>query len=78
LERDWFSPLATALQRGRIAALRLIAPGDRGTLVVATCRSARGKFWRKPYAFDALLKSIAPAPVQLPDAPPSMNPPPAR
>ena len=74
LERDWFSPLATALQRGRIDALRLIAPGDRGTLVVANCRSDRWKFWRKPHAFDALLKSIAPAPMALPDAPPPTAP----
>ncbi len=74
LERDWFSPLATALQRGRIDALRLIAPGDRGTLVVANCRSDRWKFWRKPHAFDALLKSISPAPMALPDAPPPTAP----
>lgn len=74
LERNWFAPLAEALRRGRIDTLRLTAPGDRGTLVVANRRSDRWKFWRKPYAFDALLKSTAPAPITLPDAPPPTAP----
>jgi len=68
LERDWFAPLADAVQRGRVDTLRLLAPGDRGTLQLEVSARERWKFWRKPYAFDALLKSIAPAPVQLPDA----------
>ena len=74
LERDWFAPLAEALKRGHIDTLRLTAPGDRGTLVVTSRRADRWKFWRKPYAFDALLKSIAPAPMTLPDAPPPTAP----
>lgn len=67
LERDWFVPLANAFRAGRIDALRLTAPGDRGTLQLELRRSERWKFWRKPCGFDALLKSIAPAPMQMPD-----------
>ena len=67
LERDWFAPLAEAFRAGRIERLRLSAPSDRGTLELALSASERWKFWRKPYAFDALLKSIAPAPMQIPD-----------
>lgn len=67
LERDWFAPLAEAFRAGRIDTLRLIAPGDRGTLQLELRRSERWKFWRKPHAFDALLKSVAPAPMQMPD-----------
>ncbi|NUQ48777.1 MAG: hypothetical protein HUU27_02505 [Phycisphaerae bacterium] len=74
LERDWFAPLAEALNRGQIDSLRLIAPGDRGTLLVARRRSDRWKFWRKPYELDALLKSATPAPITLPDAPPATAP----
>ncbi len=69
-------PLAEALRRGRIDTLRLTAPGDRGTLVVANRRSDRWKFWRKPYAFDALLKSTAPrrSPCRTPPRPPPRIP----
>lgn len=69
LERDWFAPLAAAFRRGDVDTLRLIAPGDRGTLELELHRSARWKFWRKPCAFEALLRSAAPAPMQMPDAP---------
>ncbi len=69
MERDWFGPLAEAFRAGRIDTLRLTAPGDRGTLQLELRAGERWKFWRKPYAFDALLKSIAPAPMQMPDAP---------
>ncbi|MBN8440608.1 MAG: hypothetical protein J0M28_02735 [Thauera sp.] len=78
LERDWFAPLAAALQQGRLDTLRILAPGDRGTLELEVRRTERWKFWRKPYAFDALLKSIAPAPMELPDAPPPPHSPAAR
>ena len=67
LEREWFAPLAEAFRAGRLERLRLSAPSDRGTLELALSASERWKFWRKPYAFDALLKSIAPAPMQIPD-----------
>ncbi len=69
LERDWFAPLAEAFRAGRLDTVRLTAPGDRGTLQLELHRSERWKFWRKPYAFDALLKSIAPAPMQTPHRP---------
>ncbi len=74
LERDWFAPLATALKRGRIDSLHISAPGDRATLLVANQRNERWKFWRKPYAFDDLLKSLAPAPLPLPEATPPPPP----
>ncbi|MBS0513404.1 MAG: hypothetical protein JSR42_19785 [Proteobacteria bacterium] len=70
LERDWFAPLAEAFRAGRLTSLRLIAPGDRRTLELELRAADRWKFWRKPHAFEALLKSLAPAPMSLPDAPP--------
>ncbi|HRP95763.1 MAG TPA: hypothetical protein PL143_05885 [Rhodocyclaceae bacterium] len=74
LERDWFAPLAEALQRGRVDTLHLTAPGDRGTLQLELRASARWKFWRKPYPFETLLKSLAPAPMTAPDTPPASHP----
>lgn len=70
LERDWFAPLAEAIRQGRMGSLRLLAPSDRGTLDLELRSADRWKFWRKPYAFEALLQSVAPAPMALPDAPP--------
>jgi hypothetical protein len=70
LEHDWFAPLADAVQRGQLNSLQLCAPSDRGTLEVELRSRERWKFWRKPYAFDALLKSISPAPMTPPAAPP--------
>ena len=75
IERDWFAPLAAAVQDGRVKTLRLCAPSDRGTLDVEVRSAERWKFWRKPYAFDALLKSIAPPPPDLPTAPPPTSSP---
>ena len=69
LEGDWFAPLAEAFRTGRIDTLHLTAPGDRGTLQLELRRSERWKFWRKPYGFDALLKSIAPVPMPMPHHP---------
>lgn len=71
LERDWFAPLAAAFRNGELGELHLIAPSDRGTLEAELRGADRWKFWRKPYAFEALLKSVAPAPASLPDAPPA-------
>lgn len=64
LERAWFAPLAEALRRKRVKSLRLTAPGDRGTLELNVRAADAWKFWRKPLPFDALLKSLAPPPVQ--------------
>ncbi|BAL24341.1 hypothetical protein [Azoarcus sp. KH32C] len=69
LEREWFAPLADAIRTRRVRSLRLTAPGDRGTLELAVQASDRWKFWRKPYAFDALLKTMAPPPAPTGDAP---------
>jgi hypothetical protein len=62
LEQEWFTPLADALRNRRVRSLRLTAPGDRGTLELGVQASDSWKFWRKPYAFDALLKTMAPPP----------------
>ena len=70
LERDWFAPLSDAIRCGQLQALQLTAPSDRGTLHVRLGRVERWKFWRKSYAFDALLKSIAPEPLASPSAAP--------
>ena len=75
LEREWFAPLAEAFRAGRLDTVRLTAPGDRGTLQLELHRSERWKFWRKPYAFDALLKSIAPAAHTAPGAAPPTDSP---
>lgn len=63
LEEDWFAPLADALRRGALDTLRLSAPSDRGTLEVEVRAAERWKFWRKPYAFDTVLQSLAPPPL---------------
>lgn len=61
LEHTWFAPLAAALRGKRLRALRITAPGDRGTLEVEVHAADAWKFWRKPLPLDTLLKSIAPA-----------------
>lgn len=71
LERDWIAPLAAALRDGRVQKLTLTAPGDRGTFELVVRTGERWKFWRKPLAFDALLKSLTPAPPSLPVEPPA-------
>lgn len=61
LERTWFAPLAAALRSKHVRALRITAPGDRGTLELDVRTADAWKFWRKPLTLDALLKSVAPA-----------------
>jgi hypothetical protein len=76
LERDWFAPLADALQRGRPGALTLSAPGDRSSLELVVHARDRWKIWRRPLPFDALLKSLMPTAAPLPggSAPPQHEP----
>lgn len=62
LESEWFAPLAATLGSGRLDRLELSAPSDRGTLELQARAAERWKFWRKPYTFETLLKSLAPAP----------------
>jgi len=69
LERDWVVPLAAALRDGRVRSLVLTAPGDRGTLELTVRWGDRWKFWRKPLAYDALLRTLAPPAPSLPDGP---------
>ncbi|NMG77227.1 hypothetical protein [Aromatoleum diolicum] len=66
LERDWFAPISDSLRTKRLHTLTLTAPGDRGTLELLARATDGWKFWRKPLAFDALLKSLSPSPIQLP------------
>lgn len=67
LERDWLTPALTALRARRLKALRITAPGDRGTLVLDVTRTDLWKFWRQPLPFARLLTSFAPPPLA-PDA----------
>lgn len=69
LERDWIAPLAGALDDGRVHKLTLTAPGDRGTFELVVRAGERWKFWRKPLAFDALLRSLTPPAPSLPAEP---------
>ncbi len=71
LESEWFAPLAHALSRGQLGQLRLSAPSDRGTLRLVLRASERWKFWRKPFAFDSVLKSLAPPAPTLPASGPA-------
>ncbi|MDR1423849.1 MAG: hypothetical protein LBI92_04480 [Azoarcus sp.] len=54
LEKDWFAPIACALQSGRLQRLQLFAPGDRCGFKLALGGFARHAFWRKPLALDDL------------------------
>ena len=55
-EADWLRPALDALRSGRLATLRLIAPGDLASTVLQVNRSDLRKFWRKP---RALLELVA-------------------
>jgi hypothetical protein len=77
LERDWFAPLAAALRDRRLQGLTLTAPGDRSTLELVVRAGDRWKFWRKPLAFDLLLKSLTPAVPAFPGETPAAHPAPA-
>ncbi|MCK9990817.1 MAG: hypothetical protein WA112_11320 [Rugosibacter sp.] len=54
LENDYFKPLMDALRRGRIPALRLIAPGDTASVEVTFQRYHLWQFWRPPAPLTAL------------------------
>lgn len=69
LEAQWFAPLAQALRAGRLGALRLTAGGDRATLELDVRATDRWRFWRAPQGLDTLLRSLAPPPPALPNAP---------
>ncbi|PKO59470.1 MAG: hypothetical protein CVU25_02060 [Betaproteobacteria bacterium HGW-Betaproteobacteria-19] len=66
IEQAWFAPLADALRSGELQHLSLTAPGDRATLQLTAGARDHWRFWRKPLAFDAFLKSLEPAAASTP------------
>ena len=54
LEKDWFAPIAHALQSGRLQGFQLFAPCDRCGFRLTLGGFARRAFWRRPLALDDL------------------------
>jgi hypothetical protein len=54
LEADWLAPALGALRRGRLDALRLLAPGDLGAAELRVSRHDLWRFWRKGRALTEL------------------------
>ena len=54
-ETDWLAPALAALRRGKLDALRLLAPGDSGSTELLVRRHDPWKFWRKPGALSELV-----------------------
>jgi hypothetical protein len=50
LEQQWFAPLLEAVYAGKLAELRIAAPGDRGALELTLTPKDRWKLWRRPMA----------------------------
>lgn len=59
-EADWLAPILAALRAGRLDALHLLAPGDRGGVELQVSRHDLRKFWRKPIALAAALTAAEP------------------
>jgi len=55
LETDWLAPALTALRHGRLARLRLLAPGEHGSVTLELGRTALWRFWRKTQPLHACL-----------------------
>jgi hypothetical protein len=55
LERDWFEPLLTALEKGRIGMLSLYLSGKNSLLEVETVRSDLRYFWRTRKPLESYL-----------------------
>jgi len=54
LERDWFAPIAQALDKGALRHSALHAPGERGGFSLALGSGVRWRFWRKPLSLPAV------------------------
>ena len=54
-EADWLAPALDALRGGRLDALRLFAPGERGSAELQLSRHDLWKFWRKPRELTELV-----------------------
>lgn len=48
LEANWLAPALAALRGGEIDGLRLLAPGEHGSVELQVGRGELWKFWRKP------------------------------
>ena len=55
LEADWLAPALADLGKGRLGALRLIAPGEFAAAELQVSRRDMWKFWRKPRALAELV-----------------------
>lgn len=56
-EAEWLAPALDALRRGRLDALRLIAPGDPAAAELLVSRHDLRKFWRQPRGLAELVSS---------------------
>jgi len=54
LERDWFAPIAQALDRGILRHFTLHVPGERSSFSLTLGLGARWCFWRKPLSLCAV------------------------
>lgn len=54
LERDWLQPALQALKHGRLASLRLYAPGNSHSIELSLTRYALLRFWRRPAPLTSL------------------------
>lgn len=59
LERDWFAPLYSALEDGRIDMLTLSLGGPRTLVSVETIRQDLRRFWRRPKSLAITLALAA-------------------
>jgi hypothetical protein len=59
-EAGWLAPALAALRAGRLDALQLLAPGDRGSVELQVSHRDLWKFWRKPRALAAALTAAEP------------------
>ena len=48
LEANWLVPALSALRAGELDRLRLLAPGEHGSVELLVGRGDLWKFWRKP------------------------------
>ncbi|MDZ4253233.1 MAG: hypothetical protein U1A72_11765, partial [Sulfuritalea sp.] len=56
-EAEWLAPALDALRRGRLDALRLLAPGDLAAAELLVSRRDLWKFWRKPRGLAELVSA---------------------
>ena len=57
LEADWLAPAGRALREGKLTGLRLLAPGEAGSVELVLDRGDAWRFWRKPRPLTDLAPS---------------------